>query len=157
MATLLNMSITEGAAQSDAGWTADDSTFGARLALIRQRMGWGNIAKAAKEVGVPTDSWRNWEVDGREPHRLVTVAMAISTKTGCDYLWLVHGPLAAGAVRTTSCGLGPRVIAVGGAERPARIRPIGRSSIHNGPATRAVSQTRPLAGESNRPRTPQPV
>lgn len=76
----------------EPGWTADASTFGARLALIRQHMGWGNIAKAAKECGVPTDSWRNWEVDGREPHRLITIAVAIATKTGCDLDWLVYGP-----------------------------------------------------------------
>jgi hypothetical protein len=143
--------------ETSPGWVADASSFGARLALVRQRMGWGNVEKAARECGIPVETWRSWERDNREPHRLVTIAMAISNKTGCDYLWLVHGPQRGGAVRTTSCGLGPRVIAVGGAERPARIRPIGRSSIHNGPATRAVSQTRPLAGESNRPRTPQPV
>jgi transcriptional regulator with XRE-family HTH domain len=138
------------------GWIGTDDTFGARLALIRQRMGW-NIAEAARECGLGTENWRLWEQAGRTPSKLVTIAMAIATRSGCDYLWLVHGPQRGGAVRTTSCGLGPRVIAVGGAEQPARIRPIGRSSIHNGPATRAVSQTRPLAGESNRPRTPQPV
>ena len=91
LATLARMSSDATADQAEA-WIADDSTFGARLALIRQKMGWGNIAKAAKEVGVPTDSWRNWEVDGREPHRMPTIAMAIATRVGCAYRWLVHGP-----------------------------------------------------------------
>lgn len=95
MAMLTVMSTSEETAQArtlPAPWTPDDSTFGARLALIRQRMRWGNVAKAAKECGVPTDSWRNWEVDGREPHRLVTIAITIATRTGCDLDWLVYGP-----------------------------------------------------------------
>lgn len=84
------MSIT--AQRQGSGWIADASTFGARLALIRQRMGWGNIAKAAKACDIAIDSWRNWEVDGREPHRMTTIAKQIAGATGCDYLWLVHGP-----------------------------------------------------------------
>lgn len=68
------------------------STFGARLALVRQLMRWGNIAEAARECGLPTDSWRNWEVDGREPRRLVTIAMAIATRANVDIDWLVYGP-----------------------------------------------------------------
>lgn len=86
------MTITTTGPVTGTGWTADASTFGARLALIRQRMGWGNVARAAKECGLPVDSWRNWETDGREPHRLTTVAKQIAGATGCDYLWLVHGP-----------------------------------------------------------------
>jgi len=73
-------------------WVADDSTFGARLALIRQRMQWGNVAEAARECGLPVDSWRHWERDNMEPRRLVTIAMAIATKTGCDLNWLLYGP-----------------------------------------------------------------
>lgn len=133
-------------------WMPDDSTFGARLALVRQRMGWGNIAKAAKECGVPVDSWRNWEVDGREPHRLVTIAMTIATRTGCDYLWLVHGP-SRGAVRSSTLQYldEGRVVAVMG-------DPNGRSgrSIHRSGAGRPVSQTRPM-GPTRRPVTPAAV
>lgn len=81
---------TAGTGQA-APWVPDDSTFGARLALIRQHMKWGNVAEAARECGVPTDSWRNWEVDGREPRRLVTIAMAIATRTGVDVDWLIRG------------------------------------------------------------------
>ena len=77
--------------EADA-WVADDSTFGARLALIRQRMQWGNVAEAARECGLPVDSWRHWERDNMEPRRLVTIAMAIATRTRCDLNWLLYGP-----------------------------------------------------------------
>lgn len=140
----------EPTAQQAPGWTANDATFGARLALIRQHMGWGNIAKAAKECGVPTDSWRNWEVDGREPHRLVTIALAIATRTGCDYLWLVHGP-ARGTVSTTRQYPDDpfaRVIRTVEAQSP-----LGRRDT-----TRPVRQTRPIAPRQvRRPRTPVAV
>jgi hypothetical protein len=138
-------------------WTPDDGTFGARLALVRQRMGWGNVKEAADQCGLPPENWRRWERDGLEPRRLVTIAMAIATKTGCDFLWLVHGPTRGGAVRTTSFLPGARVIGAIGTERPSRNRPIRRSSVHNQPATRPVNQTRPLARESSRPRTPLAV
>jgi hypothetical protein len=73
------------------GWTADDSTFGARLALIRQRMGWGNVKEAATACGLPAESWRTWERDGVGPRRLIDVAEVISERTGCDFGWLVAG------------------------------------------------------------------
>lgn len=79
------------AATTSTSWVASDDTFGARLALIRQKMGW-NIAKAARECGLDGESWRLWEQAGREPSRLITICMAIATRTGCDYMWLVHGP-----------------------------------------------------------------
>ena len=79
-------------------WVPDDSTFGARLALIRQRMGWGNVAQAARECGVPVGSWHNWE-EGMEPRRLVTIAMAIASRTGVDVDWLVYGPKRADLLR----------------------------------------------------------
>lgn len=136
----------------EQAWTPDDSTFGARLALIRQRMGWGNIAKAAKECGLPVDSWRNWEVDGREPHRLVTISMTIAGRTGCDVHWLTYGP-SRGAVRSSTLQYvqPTRVVAVMG-------EPTGRSGrdIHRSGSTRPVSQTRPM-GSSRRPKTPLPV
>jgi hypothetical protein len=146
------MSTTPTTAEPTQGWTADDSTFGARLALIRQRMGWGNIARAAKECGVPTDSWRNWEVDGREPHRLTTIAMTIATKAGCDCLWLVHGPERGGTVRRSDY-LGQRVITRVTPEWDRTIDPVG----HRPPAGRSVRQTRPVVAAFNRPRTPAAV
>lgn len=74
------------------GWVADDSTFGARLALVRQHMRWGNVKEAATACGLPVESWRSWERDGRAPQRLVDIAAIIADKTGCDYGWLLAGP-----------------------------------------------------------------
>lgn len=133
------MSIMTATRQS-TGWTADASTFGARLALIRQRMGWGNVAEAAKAVGIPVASWRNWERDNREPHRLTMVAKQIATATGCDYYWLVHGPVEAsegdgGTTRQYSPE--PHVVATVGEPHPSSIR-------------RPVQRTHPIG----RPRTP---
>ena len=73
------------------GWVADDATFGARLALVRQRMAWGNVKEAADACGVPVESWRRWERDGRPPRDVVEVAGLIADKTGCDYGWLLAG------------------------------------------------------------------
>jgi hypothetical protein len=86
-------------------------TFGARLALVRQRMGW-NVKEAARICGVPAQSWRGWEVHGRVPHNLVTISMQIATATGCDYLWLVHGPNRGMVVLTPNrrYGIGQRLI-----------------------------------------------
>lgn len=73
-------------------WIPGDDTFGARLALVRQRMGWGNVAEAAQACGIPVPSWRNWERDGRQPRNIVEIASVIAEKTGCDYMWLLSGP-----------------------------------------------------------------
>lgn len=72
-------------------WIPDDSTFGARLALVRQHMGWGNVLKAAEECKVPVESWRRWERDGRRPHDIQEQAEKISERTGCDFDWLLRG------------------------------------------------------------------
>ena len=81
------------------GWTADDSTFGARLALIRQHMAWGNVKEAATACGIPAESWRTWERDGVTPRRLVEIAGIIADRTGCDFGWLVAGPRLRGGER----------------------------------------------------------
>lgn len=73
---------------AEAGWIPDVSTFGARLALVRQRMGWGNVAEAALACGVPVASWRNWERDGRKPRDLPGVVQAIAARTGVSAVWL---------------------------------------------------------------------
>lgn len=78
------------AAAAEAPWVPDTSTFGARLALVRWRMGW-NVAEAAHECGLLRQNWRLWE-EGREPRQLTKVAMQIAGRTGVDYLWLCHGP-----------------------------------------------------------------
>lgn len=86
---LLHM-VTELDGARKTGWVPDLDTFGTRLALIRQRMGW-NIAEAERACGVGRGSWTLWE-QGREPSRYMTVCVAIATRTGCDLDWLVYGP-----------------------------------------------------------------
>ena len=83
---------TTQAHHDSSGWTPDDSTFGARLALIRQRMRWGNVKEAAVACGLPTESWRSWERDNRAPRNVVEIAAIIADRTGCDYGWLLTGP-----------------------------------------------------------------
>ena len=72
------------------GWTVDDSTFGARLALIRQRMQW-NVKEAARECGIPAASWGTWE-NGAMPRRYTEMCKLIAYRTGCDLTWLTIGP-----------------------------------------------------------------
>jgi transcriptional regulator with XRE-family HTH domain len=88
--TLFAMNALEKSRQP--GWVPNINTFGARLALARQAMGWGNVAEAANACGIPIASWRNWERDGREPRGLLNVAMKIAGVTGIDYRWLAIGP-----------------------------------------------------------------
>ena len=63
-------------------------SFGARLALIRQRMGWGTTREAARECGLPADGWRRWERSGRQPRDYAAVCTAIASRTKCDVAWL---------------------------------------------------------------------
>lgn len=70
-------------------WTATDASFGARLALIRQRMGWGNVKLAAFRCGIPAQSWRTWERDHVLPRDYIVTCGIIAEATGCDYGWLV--------------------------------------------------------------------
>lgn len=74
--------------QRERGWVATDSSFGARLALVRQRMGWGNLKEAALACGLPVQSWRGWERDGRQPRDFVQTCQVIAETTGCDVWWL---------------------------------------------------------------------
>ena len=132
-------------------------TFGARLALVRHRMGW-NVKEAAAACGVPAQSWRGWEIQGREPHRITTIAMTIATRTGCDYLWLVHGPARGGAQPTHKKPTfsQSRVVATIPPESTSMTSPV---TVPVGPLPpgRAVRQTRPLVGPNVRPRTPVAV
>lgn len=77
------------AANAGTGWTVDDSEFGARLALVRQRMKW-NIKEAAVECGVPAASWASWEA-GSMPRRYSEICGKIADRTGADYFWLMAG------------------------------------------------------------------
>ncbi len=147
----VHMTITDTTHQETEAWVPELS-FSARLALVRHRMGW-NIKEAAAACGVPAQSWRGWEIQGREPHRLTTIAMAIASRTGCDYLWLVHGPERGGSIRR-SAYVGTRVLGT-----------IGDYLSHhtNGPPaphptrTRSVRETRPVVGAFVRPHTPVAV
>jgi hypothetical protein len=74
------------------GWIPDTSTFGARLALVRQHMGWGNVKQAAQLCSIAPETWRTWERDNIEPKSLVSACMKIAGVTGVDYRWLALGP-----------------------------------------------------------------
>ncbi len=63
--------------------------FGARLALLRQRMGW-NVKEAAEACDLIPQSWRNWE-DGKSCQKLYDVARKVSSRTGADERWLISG------------------------------------------------------------------
>ena len=125
------------------GWIADAGTFGARLVLVRQRMGWSNVTEAARQCGLHAESWRLWE-QGRMPSRITTIAMAISTRAGCDYLWLVHGPNRGGAT-LSSIESDARIVAIGGSRHPVRSSDVV--------TTRPVRQTRPTGDVTRRPLT----
>lgn len=73
-----------------AGWVPDDSTFGARLALVRHHMGW-NLAEAARACGQNDETWAGWEKHGRAPRKLHSVAREIAEASGCSYMWLMLG------------------------------------------------------------------
>ena len=126
-------------------WIPSTDDFGSRLSLVRRHMGW-NIKEAARECGVSGATWRLWEVDGGQPRNVLTIAMTIATRTGVDYLWLVHGPNRGGAVSTRHY-VSQRVV--------ARIADPGMAPTDDQPPTnRPVRQTRPIAAGSNRPLTP---
>jgi transcriptional regulator with XRE-family HTH domain len=72
----------------DGPWIPQD-TFGARLALIRQRLGW-NVSQAAAHTGQIQSSWKRWE-QGRRPREYVETCRAIADATGCDFQWLLLG------------------------------------------------------------------
>ena len=64
-------------------------TFAARLAVVRNRMGW-NAKEAAVMCGLPSQSWRNWET-GKHPHDYERVCIAIADHTGVSLRWLALG------------------------------------------------------------------
>lgn len=74
------------AATTGSAWVPE-LTFAARLALVRNRMGW-NAKEAALACGLPAQSWRNWEATKR-PHDFEAVCRKIADRTGCDLAWLM--------------------------------------------------------------------
>lgn len=79
------------APEAEARWIPDDSPFGARLAMIRQKMGWGNVKEAAMACGLPPESWRTWERDNVNPQKYVSICRQIADRVGCDLDWLMRG------------------------------------------------------------------
>ena len=71
-------------------WVPRDDTFGARLALVRQRFGW-NLKEASLACGLPQNAWLEWESKGRVPRNIAEVAEKISAHTGADDYWLMTG------------------------------------------------------------------
>ena len=101
-----------------AGWIPELTTFGARLALLRQAMGWGNVKQAATLCSIPVESWRGWERDGLEPRQLIHQCMKIAGVTGVDYRWLALGPVGERDEATSRYQVADtRVVAIGSDER----------------------------------------
>ena len=71
------------------GWVAED-TWGARLALVRQRMGW-NYEQAGQACTIEPETWRQWEKVGRSPRKIHEVARRIADVSGANYVWLMAG------------------------------------------------------------------
>jgi transcriptional regulator with XRE-family HTH domain len=76
--------------QGRRAWVPETERFGARLALIRQQMGW-NLQEAAIECHLPAQSWRDWEKHGKTPRDYEGTCKTIATRTECDLVWLLTG------------------------------------------------------------------
>ena len=70
-------------------WIPDTSTFGARLALVRWRMGW-NLREAERECNITQNLWGGWE-DGKEPRNFIEIVNRIVLRTGVEKVWLMTG------------------------------------------------------------------
>lgn len=103
-------------------WTANDATFGARLALIRQRMEW-NVKEAALACGIPPQSWRTWET-GVMPHggRYFELCAQIAGTVHCDYGWLVDRR-PTGSDQPSAAKMRVKLRAFQGEGRSTRIQP----------------------------------
>ena len=75
--------------QPASNWIPDVATFGARLALVRWRMGW-NLKEAAVECNLTQNSWGNWE-NGSMPRNYIEVVNRIVLRTQVNKLWLMTG------------------------------------------------------------------
>jgi len=99
-------------------WAPNGQTFGARLVLLRHSLGWTNVARAARECGIPVGTWRQWE-SGTTPRDLERVADRIAARTGANQLWIMTGRVLSGvelcAIRDSNpepAGLQPRRLAL---------------------------------------------
>lgn len=86
-----------------SNWIPDTSTFGARLALVRWRMGW-NLREAERECNLSQNSWGAYET-GRDPRRFVEVVNRIVLRTGVNRVWLMTGEGSPEPQREVSVGL----------------------------------------------------
>jgi transcriptional regulator with XRE-family HTH domain len=71
-------------------WIPSVDTFSERLVLVRHRMGW-NLKEAALACGISPQSWREWELEHREPRRYQEACARIADRTGCNRVWLMTG------------------------------------------------------------------
>jgi transcriptional regulator with XRE-family HTH domain len=74
---------------TDTDWVPED-TWGARLALVRQHMGW-NYEQAGKACDIEPETWRQWEKRGRSPRKIHEIARRIASVSGANYVWLMAG------------------------------------------------------------------
>lgn len=70
-------------------WVPED-TFGARLALVRQKMHW-NYEQAGALCGISSENWRQWEKGERRPQKMEAICHKIADASHCDYVWLIAG------------------------------------------------------------------
>lgn len=70
-------------------WIPDTESFGARLALVRWRMGW-NLAEAERECGMSQNTWGNWET-GAKPRDFIEAVSKIVWRTKVNRYWLIDG------------------------------------------------------------------
>lgn len=127
-----------------ASFIPTTDTFGARLALVRQYMGW-NQKEAALACGFPQATWREWELSGREPHRMDAAADKISAATKIDHYWLMSG-------RTSGPSPTP-----GKVTSPDGPRPEGSDVTSRYPRLASVQVIRHQAAARLAPNTPQKV
>lgn len=140
------MTTTPHQHQTAKGWMPDDSTFGARLALIRQRMRWGNVREAATECGIPPESWRTWERDNVAPRRIVEMSTLIAQRTGCDLGWLIAGSAMVGRVEIATPAASDQKVVSGQLSRLAMPASSGASARRSSrPSGRTSAQRRPVS------------
>lgn len=77
------------AQQAQPGWVPDTADFGARLALVRWRLGW-NVREAERECNISQNLWSNWE-HGSMPRNLIEVVNRVVLRTGVNRVWLMTG------------------------------------------------------------------
>jgi hypothetical protein len=109
----------QAAVQHDLTDRIPEDTFGARLAIVRQKMQW-NISEAAEACGLKAATWTLWEHEVNLPRNLYGVCSAIADASGFSYDWLLRGgPLASPAgVRNRWFSPSERPLIPGGKSHP---------------------------------------